>query len=161
MKNISIIAAIDKNMLIGKDNRLPWLIPEDLQYFREVTLGHPIVMGRKTWNSLGKALDGRINIILTSDTQLNIPGCIIVNSIEQILSGYSEQEIFVIGGASIFKQFLPHADKLYLTRIENAFEGDTYFPPITWEDWELMFYEQKNSVTGYNLSFEKWVRKPA
>lgn len=161
MKNISIIAAVDKNMLIGKDNRLPWLIPEDLQYFREVTLGHPIVMGRKTWNSLGKALDGRINIILTSDTQLNIPGCIIVNSIEQILSGYSEQEIFVIGGASIFKQFLPHADKLYLTRIENAFEGDTYFPPITWEDWELMFYEQKNSVTGYNLSFEKWVRKPA
>jgi dihydrofolate reductase len=158
---ISIIAAVDSNMLIGKANHLPWNIPEDLHFFREITMGHPVVMGRNTWNSIGKPLDGRINIILTQDAKFNFPGCITVNSVKQVLLLYSEQEIFVIGGANVFEQFLPYSEYIYLTRIDHSFEGDTYFPTIKWEEWKLISYEQKPSVMGINLSFEKWERIPS
>lgn len=158
MPQISIIAAIDKNGLIGKSNHLPWKIKEDLNHFREITMGHPVVMGKKTWLSIGRPLDGRINIILTHDKYFSIPGCIIVNSIEQILTAYTSQEIFVIGGAEVFKQFLPLTSKIYLTRILHEFEGDTYFPDVNWEDWQIISYEKQTSAEAYLLSFEVWQR---
>lgn len=159
MKNISIIAAVDKNMLIGKANHLPWNIPEDLKFFRDITWGHLVLMGKNTWISIGKPLTGRVNIILTHDKDFFMPGCVVINSPDQILLDYNERHIFVIGGASIFKQFLPFADKMYLTRIEHVFEGDIYFPEVLWNEWELVSYEQKNSVTGYSLNFEQWQHK--
>ena len=161
MTVISIIVAIDKNGLIGTENHLPWNIKEDLQYFRDITLGHPVVMGKKTWLSLGKPLEGRINIILTHDKSFQIPGCITVNSIEQILADFHDQEVFVIGGAETFRQFLPLAHMIYLTRIDHIFEGDTYFPVIDWSEWEIVFFEQKSTESGYNISFEHWKRKKA
>lgn len=159
MHNLSIIAALDNNNLIGNSNHLPWQIKEDLQFFRETTMGHPVVMGKKTWLSIGKPLDGRINIILTHDTSIEVPGCIVMNSVEQVLSNFLDAEIFVIGGANVFEQFLPYANKMYLTRIQHSFRGDTYFPSITWSDWEMVQYEQKDTESSYKISFEKWERK--
>jgi len=155
----SIIAAIDKNNLIGRDNRLPWNIPEDLQFFRSITMGHPVVMGKNTWLSIWKPLEGRVNIILTRETELNVPGCIVVNTLEQIMDDFNSEELFIIGGASVFKQFLPIAQKIYLTRILHEFQGDTYFPSVDWDMWEIVFFEQKQSVEGYQLNFEQWQRK--
>ena len=158
MHNLSMIAALDRNGLIGKANHLPWQIQEDLQYFRETTMGHPVVMGKHTWLSIGKPLDGRINIILTHDINFRIPGCVVKNSIDQVLSSFREDEIFVIGGSGIFKQFIPFADKLYLTRINHVFEGDTYFPVVNWSEWIMNFYELKATESGYDIAFERWER---
>jgi len=156
---ISIIAAIDQNYLIGNSNHLPWNIKEDLHFFRRVTMGHPVVMGKRTWLSIGKPLDGRVNVILTHDRTFNIPGCLIVNSVEEVISQFSEQEIIIIGGAEVFRQFLPYANNLYLTKIKHAFTGDTYFPQIDWNDWNIVFYEQKDTESGYQITFEQWTRK--
>lgn len=161
MSNISLIVAMDQNNLIGKENRLPWNIKEDLQYFRKTTLGHPVVMGKNTWFSIGKPLDGRINFILTHDSSFQIPGCITVTSIQQVLNEFPDQEVFVIGGAETFRQFLPHATKIYLTRIMSTFEGDTYFPEPDWSEWEIVFFEQKATESGYEITFEIRERKAA
>jgi dihydrofolate reductase len=156
---ISIIAAIDKNGVIGKDNHLPWNINDDLKHFRELTIGHPVVMGRKTWMSIGKPLDGRINIILTHDSSFSIPGCITVNSVQQVVNDFPDQDIFVIGGAELFRQFIPSAGRIFLTRINHEFSGDTYFPHVNWDHWLLISYERKQTEDGYDLSFETWERK--
>lgn len=160
MPKISLIVALDSHNLIGKENHLPWHIPEDLSYFKETTMGHPIIMGKHTWLSLGKPLDGRINVILTHDTEFHIPGCITAHSIDSIINDFHDTEIFVIGGASIFKQFLPLAQKLYITRINHQFEGDTFFPEVKWDEWELFFFEQKTTKHGYDIAFEQWHKKP-
>jgi dihydrofolate reductase len=159
LHNISIIAAVDENYLIGKENRLPWNIKEDLHHFRELTIGHPVVMGKNTWLSLGKPLDGRINVILTHDKSFQFPGCIVANSIEQVLTNFPKEEVFVIGGACTYQQFLALANRIYLTRIKDAFEGDVYFPVFDWSQWEMVFFEQKDTESGYRLSFEKWIKK--
>jgi dihydrofolate reductase len=116
-------------------------------------------MGKHTWMSLGKPLDGRTNVILTHDTDFSVKGCLVVNSIEQVLDEFADQELFVIGGADIFKQFLPFTSKIYLTRIMYVFSGDTYFPGIQWNDWSMISYEQIKSESGHNLSFETWEKK--
>ncbi|HOD17485.1 MAG TPA: dihydrofolate reductase [Candidatus Cloacimonadota bacterium] len=156
---ISIIAALDKNYLIGFNNHLPWHIKEDLHHFRKLTYGHPVVMGKNTWMSLGKPLEGRTNIILTHDKDFHIDGCITLNSISELDNIFREEEIFVIGGANIFRQFLAIADRMYLTRIDYAFSGDTYFPDIDWQQWKLISFEQLTSEQGYKLAFEQWERQ--
>jgi len=154
-----LIAAVDKNYLIGKENHLPWNIKEDLWHFRQTTMRHPIVMGRKTWNSIGKPLAGRINVILTHDIKLQIPGCVVAHSINQIMQDFTDQQIFVIGGAETFKQFLPLVKSIYLTRIHAEYDGDTYFPEIEWNDWIENYYEQITTSSGLILSFETWKRR--
>jgi len=156
---ISIIAALDKNYLIGINNHLPWHIKEDLHHFRKLTYGHPVVMGKNTWMSLGKPLEGRTNIILTHDKDFHIDGCITLNSISELDNLFREEEIFVIGGANIFRQFLAIADRMYLTRIDHTFSGDTYFPDIDWQQWKLISFEQLTSEQGYKLAFEQWERQ--
>ncbi len=158
MINVNIIAAMDRNGLIGARNKLPWKIKEDLLHFRETTTGHPVVMGKKTWLSIGEPLDARINVVLTHDRSLRAEGCIIAHSVDQILSEFAGQEIFVIGGAKTFKQFLSYASKLYLTRIDGEFEGDTFFPEFNWQEWAIVCYEKKQSQTGFELAFEVWER---
>ncbi|ESU30233.1 hypothetical protein G3A_23025 [Bacillus sp. 17376] len=137
---ISLIWAMDENRVIGYHNQLPWRLPEDLKFFKRVTMGHPIAMGRKTYESIGKPLPGRENIVITRDENYGPEGCTVIHSIEEMLAYAIEnksEEIFVIGGAEIFKEVLHHADKLYLTMIHHQFEGDTFFPVFDIDKWEL------------------------
>ncbi|WP_129726523.1 MULTISPECIES: dihydrofolate reductase [Bacillaceae] len=139
---LSGLVAMDKNRLIGKDNDLPWRLPADLAYFKKVTMGHPIIMGRKTFEAIGKPLPGRRNIIVTRNEQYKQPGCEVLSSIEDIYKvGDGIEEVFVIGGAEIFKEVLPMMDRLYVTYIDEEFEGDTYFPNINDNEWRIISEE--------------------
>ena len=134
---ISIIAGMDKNRLIGQGNRLPWRLPADMKHFRRHTLGKPVLMGRKTFESIGKPLPKRTNIILTRDRGYSAEGCIVAHSIEEALdTARTCDEIMIIGGASIYVLFLPRAHRLYLTYIHDCFEGDIYFPTFNLADWQ-------------------------
>jgi len=137
---LSIIVAMDDNRLIGKDNGLPWRLPADLQYFKQVTMGHTVVMGRKTFESIGRALPGRRNLVLTRNEAYQAQGCTVIHSLDEIDSA-PEEEVFVIGGAEIFREMLPRVDRLYLTRIHAAFEGDAYFPEVDESKWRLISTE--------------------
>ncbi len=126
---ISLIAAMANNRVIGKDNQMPWHLPADLAHFKAVTLGKPIVMGRKTYESIGRPLPGRKNIILSSNPDYKVEGCECVGSIEEALALAEDvEEIMIIGGGYLYSQTLPQADKLYLTFIDLDVEGDTQFP---------------------------------
>lgn len=126
-----MIVAIAENKVMGQNNKLPWDIPEDLEYFRKTTAGHAVVMGRKTHESIGRPLPKRPNIIVTRDVTKAYPGCIVVNSLEAGIAKAREveqEEIFVIGGAELFKQAMPIADRLYLTVVHAQVDGDIHFP---------------------------------
>ncbi|HIF88549.1 MAG TPA: type 3 dihydrofolate reductase [Candidatus Thioglobus sp.] len=134
---LSIIVAMDDNHLIGKDNGLPWHLPADLAFFKKVTTGHSIVMGRKTYDSIGRPLPNRRNLVITRNTDVNIDGCEVFNSIDSALSSAKdEDEVLVIGGANLCKQVLSQVERLYITHIEGVFEGDTYFPDYNEGDWQ-------------------------
>ena len=137
MPLISIIAAVAENRAIGIHNRLPWHLPADLKYFRNKTLGHHVIMGRKNYQSIGKPLPQRTNIVITRDPGFDAPGCVVVNSIDAALAAADgDPEVFIIGGAGIYAQSLPFADRLYLTLVHHSFEGDTYFPELEWAQWK-------------------------
>lgn len=134
---ISIIAAMGRNRVIGIKNALPWKLPADMTHFRQLTIGKPVIMGQKTFETIGKSLPGRTNIILTFDKNFTPFGCQIAHSVEEALEIARDfKEVMVCGGASVYKQFLPIADRLYLTLIEGDFEGDAFFPEFNWNDWE-------------------------
>jgi dihydrofolate reductase len=158
---ISFIVAMDQNRVIGKDNQLPWHLPEDLKYFKKVTIGHPIVMGRKTFESIGRPLPGRENIILTRNETYRPEGCKIINSIDDLkqISNDYDEEVFVIGGAEIFKQTFHLADKLYITVIDEQFEGDTFFPNFD-NEWKLISKMKgiKNDKNRYDYYFCEYER---
>jgi dihydrofolate reductase len=150
---IKIIVAISKNRVIGDSNKLIWHLPADLKRFKEVTGGHPIVMGRKTYESIGRPLPNRRNIIITKDEEFEVEGCEVVNSIEEALL-LTNSDCFIIGGGEIYKQSLHLAEKIYMTQVDEEFDGDTTFPelPASWyvsnkEDFES---DEKNP---YNYSF--------
>jgi len=147
------------NRLIGKNGKMPWKIPEDLIRFKTLTMGHPILMGKKTWFSLRKPLPGRENIVLTSDVSFQPQGATAVHSLEEALTIIGSRETYIIGGASVFKQFLPLADKMLITLIHSKFEGDTYFPVFSEEEWLLQESSSLLSVTGYQLNFQTYIRK--
>ncbi len=158
---ISIIVAMDRNRVIGKDNRMPWRLPADLAYFRKVTLGHTVVMGRKTFESIGKPLDGRKNIVLTRDRQYTKEGCTVVHSVEEALKMIQDdKECFIIGGAEIYSAFLPYTQKLYITYIDHEFEGDTYFPQINYDQWRMVSRTlgPKNKKIPFDYYFEIYER---
>lgn len=126
---LSIIVAMDDQQLIGKDNGLPWHLPADLGYFKQTTTGKTVLMGRKTYESIGRPLPNRRNIVISRNSAFEAPGCEVVESIEQALAlAQDEQEVMVMGGASFYQQMLPQVDRLYITQIEGSFEGDAYFP---------------------------------
>lgn len=159
---ISFIVAMDENQLIGKNNELPWHLPADLAYFKRVTMGHPIIMGRKTHESIGRALPGRENIILTRNKNYTSDSCTVLHTLDDIISlgQIKEEELFVIGGAEIFKELLPITDRLYMTHIYHEFEGDTFFPKINWEEWKIINREdgitnEKNPYRYEYVVYEK------
>ncbi len=125
---VSIIAAISQNLVLGKDNKLLWHVPEDFARFKKLTSGHPVIMGRKTFESIGKPLSNRTNIIITHDENYKTAGCLVVHSLEEAIKRTKGKEIFIIGGGQIYSQAITLADKLYLTIIKKNFTGDTYFP---------------------------------
>jgi len=131
MPEFIIIVAIARNGVIGRNGLLPWHLPSDLKHFKKTTMDYPIVMGRKTFESIGKALPGRDNIVLTRDTSLSLPGCIVVHSIEDALDNCKDKEkVFIIGGADIFNISLPFTDTIIVTALEREVDGDVYFDQI-------------------------------
>jgi len=134
---ISLIAAMDRNHLIGKNNQLPWHLPADFAHFKSVTMGKPILMGRKTYESIGKPLPGRHNIVLTHSPELKIDGVSVVNSLDEAIEAAAgEKEMMVIGGSTIYEVLLPRADRMYLTHVDAEFEGDAWFPKFDESQWE-------------------------
>lgn len=159
---LSLIAAMANNRVIGVENRLPWHLPEDLKHFKKITLGKPILMGRKTWESIGRPLPGRENIVLTRDAEFNPEGCTVYHSIEEALEATKEyKEVMVIGGDSFYHQLISKADRLYLTLIEMDVIGDAFFPDFSEEEWEEV--EQVSypatDETPFSYSFTTWERK--
>lgn len=133
---ISLIAALSDDGVIGRNNALPWRLPTDMKRFKKLTMGKPVIMGRKTWESIGKPLSGRTNIIVSRDPGFEASGCTVVSSIVEALAEAEEvKEVMVIGGSSVYEALLPQADNLYLTYVHAAFEGDVHFPDIDMEDW--------------------------
>jgi dihydrofolate reductase len=133
---ISLVVAMDRNGVIGRDNRLPWRLPDELAHFKRVTLGRPVVMGRRTWESLGKALPGRKNIVVSRQPGLAAPGAEVVHSLEEAWrAADGAEEACVIGGTMLFAETLPAADVIHLTQVEAEVEGDTWFPPFDRSQW--------------------------
>ena len=133
---LSIIAAMDKNRVIGKDGNLPWHISSDLKNFKKITMGKPILMGRKTHESIGRVLPGRENIILTKKRNYSAEGCIVKNSLDEVLSNCKKvSELIVMGGATLYEQTLDKAEKLYITEVRACIEGDIFFPEYDPDQW--------------------------
>lgn len=132
----SIVVAVARNGVIGRDNQLPWKLPKDLAYFKRVTLGHPVVMGRRTWESIGRPLPGRQNIVVTHNAALRAPGAKVVTSLAEAWGAAGDAgEVSIIGGTSIFRETLPIADRVHLTEVDAVVEGDTFFPEFDRSQW--------------------------
>ena len=134
---ISLIVAMASNRVIGLNNQMPWHLSADLKKFKKITMGSPILMGRKTYESIGRPLPGRTNIIISRNPDYRQDGCVVVNTIESALKtgGKNAAELFIIGGSDLYKATLPIADSIYLTLINKAFNGDTFFPDFDMQDW--------------------------
>ncbi len=155
---INIIVAIAENGVIGGKNRLLWHISEDLKSFKRVTTGHPVIMGRKTYESLGRPLPNRKNVVITRQ-DIEIEGCSVVHSLHQALRMFTaEEEIFIIGGAEIYREALPLAHKLYITRVHHPYQGDTLFPDYDTSTWELdsSVHIERGESYEHPFTFEEW-----
>lgn len=151
---ISLIVAMDQNRVIGSHGELPWRLPADMRYFKSVTMGKPVIMGRKTYETIGKPLHGRKNIVMTRAKDYDAPGCTVVHSGEAALDAAMDApEVMIIGGAEIYRHFLPQADRLFVTQIEASFEGETLFPPIAQDQWRTVWEEHHAANEGHPYSF--------
>jgi dihydrofolate reductase len=171
MMQISMIAAMANNRVIGADNAMPWHLPADLKHFKKITLGKPIIMGRKTYVSIGKALPGRLNIVVSSDVNLALADATVVHSCEQAINIASKHcskqegdtpEVMIIGGGTIYKHFLEFCHRLYLTQIELDADGDTYFPDYRAKyNWQEIDSEthQTEPLNPYNYRFVTLVKQ--
>lgn len=156
--SFSIIAAIAANNVIGNKNKLPWHIPQELEHFYKTVYGKPVVMGRKTFESIGKPIVNSENYVLSHNPTLQLKGYKIVHSIDSILKLYPQNiEVMIIGGASIYRQFLPFVNKMYLTIIDHKFDGDSYFPQWNFEQWKIVneVILQTNSYPCRFVTLEK------
>lgn len=163
---VSAIAAISKNGVIGKNNEVPWYLPADIRFFKNTTLNHHVIMGRKTLNSIINPLPKRTNIILTRDAFFTISNAIVAHTLEEALEiaeNNGEEETFILGGAEIYKLSMPYLDKLYLTEVDTEVpDGDTFFPEVDWSEWQLVSQsphapDEKNE---FAYSFKIYQRKP-
>jgi dihydrofolate reductase len=159
MSNINVIAAMARNRVIGINNTLPWRLPADLQHFKALTMGHYIVMGRKTYQSIGKPLPGRSTVIVTRDRAYQAAGCVSVHSLDAAIAVCEwASEIFFVGGAEIYTQILPRAHYLYLTEIQADFAGDAYFPELDGNAWLEVERIKQVSPAGLAYHFVKYQR---
>jgi dihydrofolate reductase len=154
---IALVAALGENRVIGKEGGLPWHIPGDLKLFKQTTMGKPIIMGRKTWESLGKPLAGRTNIVITHKAEYKADGACVTNSIDQALAVAGDQEseeVMIIGGAEIYRLALPKADRLYLTEVKASPDGDAWFPVFdkaAWREMSRETFSSEENIPGYTL----------
>lgn len=158
---LSIIVAVAENNVIGRNNELIWHISEDLKYFKRVTSGHTVIMGRKTFESIGKPLPNRTNIVISRSTDLKLDGCIVVNSLSEAIAKINPaDEHFIIGGGSIYRKAMALADKLYLTKVYHSYEGDTFFPELdgSWREVSREDFEQGEKFE-HPFSFIVYERK--
>jgi dihydrofolate reductase len=147
---------MDRNRVIGRENNLPWHLPADLKWFKKNTIGKTIVMGRKTFESIGRPLPGRTNIVLSRDKNYQAEGCVVVHAMEEALDVVDdEEEIMIIGGAQLFRQLISQANRLYLTRIDAEFEGDSYFPSLDSNEWRVVWRDEiaRSERNPYGLQF--------
>lgn len=163
---ISLIVAATRNQVIGQDNQMPWHLPDDLRYFKQRTLGKPIIMGRKTWESLGRPLPGRLNIVISRQNGIALEGAEVFTDLAQAIQRGQEwateqgvAEVMVIGGGQIYQQALELAQRVYLTRIDLELAGDTFFPVLDaqqWQQTDAQSHPAQNQEPGY--TFEVWQR---
>ena len=158
---ITLVAAIASNNVIGKENSLPWNIPEDLKRFKQMTSGHTILMGRKTFDSIGRPLPNRQNIVMTKDENFEQEGIKVINDFDEALELIKEsnEDVFVIGGSKIYELFEPVANSLAITRILKDFEGDAFFPDINWDLWQIEkeenFFDEKSNIECELIEYTK------
>lgn len=162
---VSIIAAMARNQVIGRNNQLPWRLPADLKHFKQLTMGKPLIMGRKTYESIGRPLPGRTNIVVTRDEQFSAEGMIVVHTLNSALREAEAHldesgEAMVMGGADIYYQYLPRADRMYLTLVELEVAGDAHFPAYVPDEWELVEVtrheaDEKNPYPYQFLTFDR------
>lgn len=161
---VCIVVAVAENNVIGKDNDLIWYLPADLKHFKNITTGHHIIMGRKTYESIGKPLPNRTTVIVTRNTDYKAEGCIVVNSLPAAIEvAKSDEQPCIVGGAEIYRQAMGQqlVDVIYFTRIHHEFDGDTYFPEVSSDNWEIASEEpqQPDEKNKYHYTFIKYVRK--
>lgn len=162
--SLSIIVAIGEGNVIGKKNGLPWYLPADLRHFKQLTSGHAIIMGRKTFESLGKPLQNRVNIVLARETDYHPEGCMVAHSIDEALAFpevRNDGEVFIIGGGEIFKQMIDRVVTLYVTEVHHGFDGDIFFPAIDPVLWKEVARERgvRDEKNKYEYYFVKYVRR--
>ncbi|HUX89065.1 MAG TPA: dihydrofolate reductase [Gallionellaceae bacterium] len=151
---LSIIVAMARNRTIGINNTLPWRCPEDLKHFKTLTMGHHMIMGRKTFDSIGKPLPGRTTVVVTRNPELKIEGCIVTHSLDEAIAACAgDDEIFVVGGAELYAQALPLADRLYLTEVQQDVDGDAHFPLLDLKQWQETAREARQQDTPQPLAY--------
>jgi dihydrofolate reductase len=161
---VSLVVAASKNNVIGRDGELPWHLPEDLRHFKRITTGKPVIMGRKTFESIGRPLPDRHNIVMTRDPDYAAEGCDVVDSVAEALDVAGDaDEVMVIGGGQVYRDFLPRADRIYMTRVQAEVQGDTRFPRIEGNAWRLVSAEHHAADEKHEFAFEMMVfeRRPA
>lgn len=163
---ISAIVAVAKNRVIGRDNNIPWYLPEDLKYFKKTTLHHHIIMGRKSFQSIGRPLPKRTNIVVTRDPYFAATGCLVAHSVEEALGlayDNGETEAFIIGGGEIYSRSSDHWDCLYLTEVDCEPDGDIFFPDIDWSEWRLLSSDPypADAKNEHAFTFKVYERLPA
>lgn len=166
----ALIVAMSRNRVIGNNNKLPWYLPGDLRYFKQATMGKPILMGRRTWDSIGRPLPGRLNVVITRDESWPVPaGVVREHSLQQALiraEAHAEledgEEVMVIGGGQIYQEALPLVDRMYVTLVHDEVDGDAFFPEVDWNDWEELGREDFRAADNnpYDYSFVVYQRKP-
>lgn len=161
---VSLIVAASENNAIGKGNAMLWHLPEDLKFFKNITWGMPVIMGRKTFEAVGKPLPGRTNIIITSNKNWSAENTVTTTNIEEAIKTAYEtnaKEIFITGGGEIYKQTLPMADKVYLTRVHTTIVGDAFFPEMDVDMWKVDFekYVKADEKNKFDMTFQTWKRK--
>lgn len=159
---ISLIVAMDEAGLIGRDNDLPWRLPSDLAFFKRTTMGKPVLMGRKTYESIGRPLPGRENIVITRQAGYEAPGCTVLDSLQAACAHcVSAEECVIIGGSQIYSQALTLVDRMYITRVHARLEGDAWFPEVDWSQWHRTAFESlaADERNAYAHSFECWEKQ--
>ncbi|MGQ7843888.1 dihydrofolate reductase [Granulosicoccus sp. 3-233] len=165
---VAMMMAMDRNRLIGSEGQMPWHIPGELAYFKSVTMGKPIIMGRKTFESIGKPLPGRTNVVVTRNLDWSAEGVLRAHTLEQALSlaaeadqASPEPELMIIGGAALCADAMPQTQRLYLTTIDHAFDGDTWLDSFHWEDWRVVTEDVRDPATTGGLAVTYWVLEKA
>ncbi|MCB5183881.1 dihydrofolate reductase [Methylobacillus gramineus] len=160
MANLSLIVAVAQQRVIGLNNTLPWHLPEDLKRFRALTTGHHIIMGRKTYDSLNRLLPDRTTVIVTRNRDYQVSGALIAHSLQEaVLLAEGDDEVFLIGGAELYREGLQLADRLYITQIDAAFEGDAFLPEFDLTDWQEISREQHVSAKGLSFTYMTYQRQ--